>query len=656
MEATKKRNIRSGVEYDRYFPPADAKVFTVKRNATLSDTIALIPKVVYQTLSQSRDIAQQILKRDSVYATCKEIWYFVYRHIQYKKDKKGYEQIRSPARAWHDRATGVDCDCYSVFISSILTNLDIPHILRITRYSEDFFQHIYPVVPLNNGKYVTIDCVTNQFDFEVPYSEKKDYPMDLQYLSGFDSDSSLQGGDGMDELGRIIRRSMAKNKSGAASPMKKRGGLMKRMKATAASNVTQPAAQSSEPSDPPVKKKKKKFFGKVLNKINKINPATVLLRNGILAAMKLNVMSVAKRLRWSYLSQQQAVQHGIDPARFAKLVKVREKLENIFYGAGGKPQNLKKAILGGKGNKDKAVHGLGEIDLYGVDYMNTNTPLEQLLGPDIYHSENVEGMNGFQGLGELGEPVTAASVTAAMGVITGIVASLKKIGDIFKGNGKGSEDFNEEKTDTAEKDSPVSTGQSATQNQADTAPAPDNKVNNEDQPASLPATQSRFAARMTTNRQAATASDNSNADESPASKPTTQSVNTDNDSSDQDSTDEDNSTPASTQATQNLQVQKVATDNGTPTANKSESKNDNSGPDDKKSFWQKNKGWIKPVAIGVGGIGLLVIVSKLIGHHKPQNNNSPGSHLSGITHKGKRKNYQRRSKSKKQKKSPVALM
>ena len=40
----------------------------------------------------------------------------------------------------------------------------------------------------------------------------------------------------------------------------------------------------------------------MLNAVNKVNPATVLLRNGILASMKLNMRNVAARLRWSYLS------------------------------------------------------------------------------------------------------------------------------------------------------------------------------------------------------------------------------------------------------------------------------------------------------------------------------------------------------------------
>ncbi|HMT97072.1 MAG TPA: hypothetical protein PKC62_10320 [Ferruginibacter sp.] len=211
MEANKRRHIKSGKEYDHLFPIAEGNNSTIRKNANVYHTVAFIPKVVNETLDQTKQLAEQ-LKANSTYESCKNIWHFVYEHINYKKDATGYEQIRSPARAWHDRFTGVDCDCYSVFISSILSNLGISHTLRITKYHRDYFQHIYPVVPFQNG-YITMDCVTDRFNYEVPFSEKKDYPMDLQYLSGFDDGSEINGaGDGMAELGKLIQRKMSGGK------------------------------------------------------------------------------------------------------------------------------------------------------------------------------------------------------------------------------------------------------------------------------------------------------------------------------------------------------------------------------------------------------------------------------------------------------------
>src|SRR5258708_14395381 len=82
--------------------------------------------------------------------------------------------------------------------------------------------------------------------------------------------------------------------------------------------------------------------------------------------------------------------------------------------------------------------GLGALDFVDIDYMNANTPLEELLGPDIYYSENERTFQGFKGFGALGEPVTLASIAAASGVIAKLVTALKKVGDIFCGKGPGS--------------------------------------------------------------------------------------------------------------------------------------------------------------------------------------------------------------------------
>jgi hypothetical protein len=611
MEARKKRNIRSGYEYDRLFPASENDNKTIRRNANVYHTVGFIPKVVQETLDQTKGISK-LLKGQSLYETCSNIWQFVYWHINYKKDQDGYEQVRSPARTWHDRQQGVDCDCYSVFISSILTNLDIPHILRITKYHRDYFQHIYPVVPLGS-KSITIDCVTDKFDYEVPFSEKKDYPMDLQYLNGFD-------GDGMEELGRIFKKNIAKNKA----PLKTATAPKLSKKAMKKAAKSNPATPAPAGSSVPAPKKKKGFFKKVLNVVNKVNPATVLLRNGVLAAMKLNIKNVAKRLRWSYLSPEQAAAKNIDPAKFQKLVSTRQKLENIFYGAGGKPDNLRKAILGGKGNKDKAVSGLGMLPMTEWSaYMNEYTPLDQLLGPEIYYSENIEGMQGFKGLGELGEPVTLASVGAAMGVIAGIVAALKQVGDIFKKKGAGSEDFDESKTDAPENNVAAQANDPA----AKISPATTNPV-------------------VTSNPLVPTQEDSYNESSSATTSNSNALIKTSADLSPAVVKDEALTTEEKEIADSNAITQKAATNN--------EAGNDN--PNDKQTFWDKNKKWIKPVAIGAGGLTLIAIGYKMFSGGKTQNKSSPKQRsLSGVPNRKKKKNHHRK-KQKHHHKKAVALL
>src|SRR5574337_799999 len=208
MEALSHRKIKNGAEYDDLFPSANLKNETVKKGATVSDTVKFIPKVVSETLPQTKEISK-ILRGNTLSETCKNIWDFVYTHIKYNKDDEGKEQIRAPARTWHDRFRGVDCDCYTIFISSILCNLKIPHSLRIAKYRKDYFQHIYPVVHKPNGKYITIDCVVDFFNYEEPYTEIKDTKMDLQYLSGVNDDDQFFDSE---ELGRKKEKKKGKVK------------------------------------------------------------------------------------------------------------------------------------------------------------------------------------------------------------------------------------------------------------------------------------------------------------------------------------------------------------------------------------------------------------------------------------------------------------
>jgi hypothetical protein len=195
LVAVGKRNIRSGYEYDHLFPKPEMVNRILLPNGSVKDTVKIMDKIVHETISDTKEIAKKLNVRGDVYATCKNIFDFIYNNIQYKLDDPGEEQLRRPARAWADRRTGVDCDCYSITISSILTNLNIPHRFRITAYAGDW-QHVYVVVPYR-GSLIKIDPVLDKFDYEKPYSKFTDYPMTkltglglpIAFLGGLDSDA-----------------------------------------------------------------------------------------------------------------------------------------------------------------------------------------------------------------------------------------------------------------------------------------------------------------------------------------------------------------------------------------------------------------------------------------------------------------------------------
>jgi hypothetical protein len=155
------RHIKDGSWFDRFFSQPEEQDRIIIEDGEVEETVDLMKKVVWKYLDDTKAIARY-LKRSTLQSTCQSIWDFLFNHIQYKLDQKGLEQLRRPNRSWADRTTGIDCDCFSIFVSSILTNLKIPHEFRITKYNREAYQHVYVIVT-SNGKsdYITIDCVLN---------------------------------------------------------------------------------------------------------------------------------------------------------------------------------------------------------------------------------------------------------------------------------------------------------------------------------------------------------------------------------------------------------------------------------------------------------------------------------------------------------------
>jgi len=189
----KKRNIAHGRQFDRFFPKPEGVEKVVFDFAQINNTLDTMKKVAEKYQSDTEQIAS-ILQKSTRKATLASIWDFIYGHIQYKLDRQGVERIERPAATWAVRQEGVDCDGYSVFISSILLNLNIPHHFKDTKYNgESSWQHVYIVAPKEGqeidynspSSYYTLDCVKDLFDDEHPnITDVKITPMAITQLSG----------------------------------------------------------------------------------------------------------------------------------------------------------------------------------------------------------------------------------------------------------------------------------------------------------------------------------------------------------------------------------------------------------------------------------------------------------------------------------------
>jgi hypothetical protein len=185
------REISSGDQFDHLFPQAQFADKRVVPNGSIDQIVREMGKVIRKHRSDTKAIAP-MLKGDNLEHTCRNIWEFVYNHIQYRKDKPGEEQLRTPARLWADREAGGDCDCGTIFISTILLNLGIEPVIRIAGYDGRDFQHVYPIVPIpGKNQYYVIDFVVGEFNYEKEFTKHRDYTMSelgipIHVLSGLD--------------------------------------------------------------------------------------------------------------------------------------------------------------------------------------------------------------------------------------------------------------------------------------------------------------------------------------------------------------------------------------------------------------------------------------------------------------------------------------
>ena len=198
------RKIVDGAAFESSFPvKATGSDVRLSHDATVQETIDFCTKIVLSTLEDTKFLAPKLL-RNTVEKTTEAVFAFFYKHYNYRIDKPGVEQLRRPARAWKDRKLGVDCDCFAISVSSVLTNLGIPHSFRVVKmYNKDYFQHIYVVVPKfagadmsNPNNYYTIDPVVDKPNFEaLGITYKVDVKMKglngipLDYLQGIGSPS-----------------------------------------------------------------------------------------------------------------------------------------------------------------------------------------------------------------------------------------------------------------------------------------------------------------------------------------------------------------------------------------------------------------------------------------------------------------------------------
>ncbi|GIV32665.1 MAG: hypothetical protein KatS3mg031_0200 [Chitinophagales bacterium] len=113
----------------------------------LKESLDIIRKYIRNYAPQVRKLAQHLRHPDTA-QSCFNIWHFCKENIRYAFDAPGKEQLRTPARTWNDRLSGVDCDDFTIFCACLLQQMGIPWKLKLAAFhGRPNYSHIYLIVP-----------------------------------------------------------------------------------------------------------------------------------------------------------------------------------------------------------------------------------------------------------------------------------------------------------------------------------------------------------------------------------------------------------------------------------------------------------------------------------------------------------------------------
>jgi hypothetical protein len=452
------RAIKDGSRYNPYFPPPDERDRVIIDDGEVSDTVELMEKVVWKYLDDTKRIAP-LLRRSSTHETCKAIWEFMFAYLQYKLDKRGLEQLRRPARSWAERTTGVDCDCMSIFASSILTNLKIPHSFRITKYSQDAWQHVYVIVPMSGASdYCVIDAVVSEFNYEKSYTDKMDYPMNLKGINV----AVLSGVSVNDHYEAVMATALSSDSLGATTDQSDLDKLYQNLIATRNAVAQNPSLVSTV-DDPQALIKMLDYAtgywytdkrGQALDVLAE-NEAQLNFRNGVSAVGgigldndELAMSGVTVKGFFTNVNKTvKTVGQNVGPAAKAA-VKAVVKFNPLSIAARGGFLLAMKLNLGKMAAKLKWAYGTQQqAAAKGVNAATWQKSKNALVKVESLFADKLQGnrtalknaiLNGKAGnlsgivedqmLGQLGDPASAAVIAAAAPVIIATIKILKDAG------------------------------------------------------------------------------------------------------------------------------------------------------------------------------------------------------------------------------------
>lgn len=183
--ATESKDYIDAEAHNFYIPEGEGEEIFLSPFINVDSTVQNIFRIARQYNSQVEVLANLIFMNESgSFKPNREvainIWHFMRANFNYAPDRRKREQLRTPARSFADRFTGIDCDDFTIFISCLLIQYKVDHYYRVVDWEQDGYDHIYIVAIGENGEELPIDPIPEVPEplFEIPYGRKQDYFID----------------------------------------------------------------------------------------------------------------------------------------------------------------------------------------------------------------------------------------------------------------------------------------------------------------------------------------------------------------------------------------------------------------------------------------------------------------------------------------------
>lgn len=436
--ATGKRRLKDITPYLGYFPVpmGDDEPYNKGEFVRTGKVLALIQDRVNKYYTDTQKFAKNYISKGLspnstgyVKEVCRRTYQWLIDHVQYKQDRAGREELRRPARVVKEARIGVDCDCFTYFISTVLKNLNIPHKLRIIAVGEaTSYHHIYVVVPMGSGslepyrnkhRYTVVDPVLDTFDQEPDnITAYHDYPINVSQNTALNGIPNLM----LDELYKHLKTTRQLMAQNPASYQK--AGINPQ----AAIPLLDQALQAwHSPQRDAALSRLAKLDHTIYTGMNGV-PMNGFFQN-VSNAAKQVVNNVKTVVQTAVTDPKKLINDTVDNAK-----KIIDQV--VDYGRTGVLFIPRKAFMG---LVELNVRGLATDLKKGLSDPNISARLKRVwegdLGGDMNNLIKVinSGANrpflfGLQGLS--GEPVTVASLTTSA---SSILATIKPILDAIKG-------------------------------------------------------------------------------------------------------------------------------------------------------------------------------------------------------------------------------